>query len=115
MRTRPLTIAILAALAAMTSVTPADASRSCRVLPGGGAPHTVSIFHGRLSCAQARTVAKSYVHGGTFHGPINGPRSAQYLTLPGGWRCSVIEQGGASCARGGTRANPSELIGFTLD
>jgi hypothetical protein len=68
-----------------------EANRSCGALPGGPAPRVVTIFHGSMSCAQARSVAKSYAHG-TFHGPVNGPRSDQYVTVPGGWRCSVIEQ-----------------------
>jgi hypothetical protein len=103
-------IASTSAVAAIAAVaaTPATANRSCGALPGGPAPRIVTIFHGSMSCAQARSVAKSYAHG-TFHGPVNGPRSDQYVTIPGGWRCSVIEQGSAACSRG------RELIGFVVD
>jgi hypothetical protein len=67
-----------------------------------------------VTCAQARAAVKNYVSGhGKFHGPPNGPRAKQYVTLPGGWRCSVLEQGGAACQRGGTRRDPREEIGFS--
>jgi hypothetical protein len=116
MHRRLSTIAILAALAAAICAAPAAAERSCGTLPGGPAPRVVTIFHGPVSCAQARGAAKDYIAGrSTFHGPVNGPRSDQYITLPGGWRCSVIEQGGAACVRGGSRLNPHEQIGFILD
>ena len=116
MRIRLTTIAILAVLAAAISATPAAANRSCGSLPGGAAPRVVTIFHGPVSCAQARRAARDYIAGNSkFHGPVNGPRSDQYITLPGGWRCSVIEQGGAACERGGSRLNPHEQIGFILD
>jgi hypothetical protein len=113
---RLIAIASLTALLAAISAVPAAAERSCGTLPGGPAPRTVTIFHGPVSCAQARAAAKDYSTGrSTFHGPVNGPRSDQYITLPGGWRCSVIEQGGASCSRGGSPRNPRDLIGFVLD
>jgi hypothetical protein len=112
MRRRLTIIAILAFLVAAISATPAAANRGCGAIGGGHqpVPRTVTIYRGRLSCAQARMVAKGYISGrGTFHGPVNGPRSDQYVTLPGGWRCSVIEQGAADCTRGGA------LVGFVVD
>jgi hypothetical protein len=113
-RIRLTTVSIFAAVAAAISAAPAAASRSCGALPGGPVRRAVTIYRGSLSCGRARSVAKSYAHG-TFHGPVNGPRSAQYVTIPGGWRCSVIEQGGAGCVRGGSRSNPREQIGFIVD
>jgi hypothetical protein len=113
---RPVSIGALAVAIAVISATPAGAKRSCGTLPGGPVPRTITIFHGPVTCAQARAAAKNYSAGrGTFHGPANGPRSDQSITLPGGWRCSVIEQGGASCVRGGSRRSPREAIGFVLD
>jgi hypothetical protein len=107
---------LIAVGAALSTIPAAAAERSCGTLPGGPVPRTVTILHGPVTCPEARAAAKEYSTGeGTFHGPKNGPRSAQYITLPGGWRCSVIEQGGAACARGGSRSNPREQIGFILD
>jgi hypothetical protein len=109
---RLIIITIIASCAVVLSATPAAATRSCGTIGGGGqpVPRTVAIYKGRLSCAQARAVAKSYVNGrGTFHGPASGPRSKQYITLPGGWRCSVLEQGGAACRRGGSE------VAFVVD
>jgi len=115
MRIQLAITAILSAAIAASSTTPAAAaSRSCGALPGGPAPRVVTIYRGAVSCTQARNVAKSYAHG-TFHGPVNGPRAAQYITVPGGWRCSVIEQGGATCVRGGSKLDPRDEIGFILD
>lgn len=112
MHRRLITIAILAAAVASVSATSAGASRSCGSINRGGepVPRTVEILSGPLSCAAARAVAESYVSGrGTFHGPPNGPRSNQYITLPGRWRCSVVEQGGAACRRG------SDEVAFVVD
>lgn len=74
----------------------------------------ITVVMGAVSCAEARTAARNYISGkGTFHGPSNGPRSAQYITLPKGWRCSVIHGGSASCGRN-SQTRPTEAIGFEL-
>jgi hypothetical protein len=116
MRSYPVPVVIAALLAVCIDVTPAVASRACGALPGGPVRRTVTVLHGPVTCAMAREAAKDYLAGrSTFHGPPEGPRSAQYITLPHGWRCSVIEQGGAACTRGGSLRAPRELIGFVLD
>ena len=109
-------VATIFAVSAAVAVSPAAASRGCGTLPGGVAPRRVTILRGPVSCTQARAAAKDYIAGrGSFHGPASGPRAAQYVTLSGGWRCSVIEQGGAVCARDGSRRDPREQIAFVLD
>jgi hypothetical protein len=109
-------VAAVLALFAAVAAPGAAASRSCGALPGGPAPRQVTILHGPVSCAQARAAAKAYLAGrGVFHGPASGPRAAQYVTFSSGWRCSVIEQGGAACVRGGTLRDPRERIWFILD
>lgn len=112
MYARLTTIAVVAAVAAAILATPAAAERACGSIVGGHqpVPRTVTIYSGRLSCARARAVAKSYINGrGTFHGPRSGPRSAQYVTLPGGWRCGVVEQGAVGCRR------LAAQVGFVVD
>lgn len=106
-RTIPLrvakTVGLLAVVAAAISAPAAASTRSCGTVTAKGQAVSVSIGRGRVSCAQARGVAKSYISGrGTLHGPSNGPRADMYVTIPGGWRCSVIEQGGAGCTSGGS-------------
>jgi hypothetical protein len=76
---------------------------ACGVIAYDGARAKVFITAGHPSCRQARSVGLSYVRDeGEFHGPVAGPRSQQYVTLPGGWRCGVVEQGSVGCSRGGT-------------
>jgi hypothetical protein len=108
-------VAVLA-LFATVAAPRAAASRACAALPGGPAPRQVTILRGPVSCAQARAAAKAYLAGrGVFHGPAGGPRAAQYVTFSSGWRCSVVEQGGAACVRGGRLRDPRERIWFILD
>jgi hypothetical protein len=77
--------------------------RHCGTVTKSSDQIRVEILSGPVSCLQARQAAGSYAAGeGTFHGPVNGPRSQQYVTLPNGWRCGVIEQGSVSCGRGGS-------------
>jgi hypothetical protein len=115
MQIRLVTVVSLAAVMAVLCATPAAAgSRSCGTVRAGHDAARVTIFRGRVSCVQARRASKDYISGrGTFHGTPNGPRSKQYVTLPGGWRCSVIEQGGAACTRGGSSLKPRDMIGFS--
>jgi hypothetical protein len=109
MRTRLLTIIILAALVATVSASPAAAARSCgstALLQGGRA--SVTITRGSLSCSQARAIIKLYgSNRATPHG-LNGPHSAFYTTYAGGWICGPLEQGGSACWLGGT---PRSLSG----
>ena len=120
-RKRFVIVGMVALTAAALAAIPANAAgRSCGTVHGGGTTVSeapvwrVEIGRGPVTCAQARAAVKNYVSGhGKFHGPPNGPRAKQYVTLPGGWRCSVLEQGGAACQRGGTRRDPREEIGFS--
>jgi hypothetical protein len=115
MRRYLIVIGLLAAVAG-TALTagPAMAARSCGTVTAKGAAVRVTLARGPESCAQARGVAKSYISGrGTFHGPPNGPRAEQYVTIPGGWRCSVVEQGAVGCFKGGsTYLAAGEQIGW---
>jgi hypothetical protein len=119
MRMRPTTITVLAAVVAAISATPAAGERSCgtvrgetvrgRMVPAA----RVAILRGRVPCAQARVAAADYKVGpSTHHGPVNGPFSEQYITLPGHWRCTLVTGEDASCTRGGSSLNPREEIGF---
>jgi hypothetical protein len=117
---RFMIVGMVAVTVAALAAIPANAAgRSCGTVHGGGStgnggPVVRVETDGPVTCAQARAAVRNYVAGhGKFHGPPNGPRAKQYVTLPGGWRCSVIEQGGADCQRGGTRQNPREEVGFT--
>jgi hypothetical protein len=117
MRMRLTIITVLTAVVAAISATPAAAAaeRSCGTVRAGRNAARVTILHGPVSCTQARAASKNYIAGhSTFHGPVNGPRSGQYITVPGDWRCSVIEGGAAVCTRGGSRVNPREMIGFSV-
>jgi len=68
----------------------------------------VVITRGGESCSHIRSVAKRYMEGHfTVHGP-DGPTG--YVTMSGGWRCSVINQGFASCQRGGSPMKPREAF-----
>jgi hypothetical protein len=94
-------LAVITAIA--FTATAAAAMRSCGAITVKGQRVSVTIARGTVSCAQARGVARSYVSGhGTLHGSPSGPRADMYVTLPGGWRCSVVEQGGAACKGGGS-------------
>lgn len=55
----------------------------------------------RVIAGAARETPTAYPDEDEFHGLAAGPRSEQYVTLPGGWRCGVVEQGAAGCSRGG--------------
>jgi hypothetical protein len=116
MRRRLSIVAGLAAAVAVIPVAPAAAERSCGTVHGTqGALHGVTIRQGRLTCTQVRAIAKEYASGqAKFHGPPNGPRADQYDTLPGGWRCSVIEQGTVGCVRRRSH-KPAESIGWIVD
>ncbi len=120
MRMRLTIITALVVVAAISAV-PAAAERSCgtvrgETVRGGISPAArVTILRGRVSCAQARTAAKDYTVGpSTHHGPVNGPFSEQYITLPGGWRCTLVTGEVASCTRGGSSLNPRDEIGFNF-
>jgi hypothetical protein len=77
-------------------------NQGCGTVVRGHDQVRVTILGGQVSCGQARQAARSYIAGeGTFHGPPGGPRSKQYVTLPRGWRCGVIEQGSVTCSRTG--------------
>ena len=115
MRRYLIVIGLLAAVAGTAlAAGPAMAARSCGTVAKGAV--RVTIARGPESCAQARGVAKSYIAGrGTFHGPPNGPRADQYVTIPGGWRCSVVEQGSVGCFKGGsTYLGAREQIGWIM-
>lgn len=100
---RLVTIVILASSVAALSATPAAAERSCGTVHAGRYAARVTISRGPMSCAQARAVARSYISGrGTAHVGRGRSRSEEYVTFPGGWRCSGLEQGGASCIGGGS-------------
>jgi hypothetical protein len=66
----------------------------------------VTITRGPAECGRVKAVAKRYMEGRfTVHGP-DGPTG--YVTLSGGWRCSVLNQGAASCQHGGSPTKPHE-------
>lgn len=66
---------------------------------------------GKVTCAQARRVVQSfYGPQATLHGG-QGPRSQQYVTVPGHWKCSVEQMGGVfGCMRGGSAAAPRAAV-----
>lgn len=97
-----LLASLSAAVGPPRSTALAKGPASCGVIAYRGARAKVLIEAGRLSCGQARSAGLAYVRGeGEFHGPPSGPRSEQYVTLPGGWRCGPVEQGTVGCSRGG--------------
>ena len=112
-----LIVAVLGAVAAGFAGTPAGAAtRSCGTVTAGHQKVSVMISRGPVTCTRSRAAAKTYISGrGTFHGPANGPRADQYVTLPGGWRCSVIEQGSVTCVSAGSNlSNARNVIGWTI-
>lgn len=95
-------IAILAAAAAAMSAAPASAKRSCgstRLLVQPGVRAEVTIARGRLSCAQARDIARLY---GSRRGVRHSfpSRTLGYSTYPGGWQCGTLDHGDTRCVRG---------------
>lgn len=90
------TVAILTAAVAAIAATPASASRSC----GGIKDYQVTVTRGSVSCANARTVAKEWETGtGVLHRVP--AYTLWYDSLPGGWECSSLNMGHATCVRGG--------------
>jgi len=85
-----MTIALLAATAAVSAATPASAERSCGSVPAQGRTHPgqrVDIVRGEVSCREARDVFTALARGeGTEHGP-GIPLSKDYATYRG-WRCA---------------------------
>jgi hypothetical protein len=105
-----LAVVVAVASALLVSVAPATArERSCgNVTTFRTGSLRVVITRGGESCSRVRGVAKSYMEGHfTVHGP-DGPTG--YVTMSGGWRCSVINQGFASCQRGGSSLKPREAF-----
>jgi hypothetical protein len=102
MRTRLLTIAVLAVVVAAISAAPAAARRSCGSVPvqGGGVGFRVVVLNGGASCREARSLIRTDGNGGGIHrrGPGGGAAS-YYEILPGGWRCGSGASG-ISCTRG---------------
>lgn len=81
--------------------------RSCGSITGPPLQNVALGAHGRVSCAEARRIYRCYTVAfkachGRFHGPLPGPRSKQYDTFAGGWRCTVIHGGTADCEKGKT-------------
>lgn len=92
---------------------PPAAEGSCRTVTARHQAVHVMVGRGRVSCAQARAVANSYISGhGTFH---EGPsQAATYITIPGGWKCSTEEMGGAGCTSAGSNyLNARDVIEWT--
>ena len=92
---------------------PPAAQRSCGTVTATRQTVRVTVVRGRVSCAQARGLARSYICGhGTFHaGPS---QAATYITIPGGWKCSTEGMAGAGCISGRSNyLNPRDVIEWT--
>ncbi len=107
---RAISTAILSAAVIAIVATPAVASpRSCGYV--NPVEYHVKIERGQVSCEEARKAIATVIRGGGHrHGnPQNGLVSL-YWTLPGGWRCFTGAGAAWSCVRGGTRADPRDVI-----
>jgi hypothetical protein len=113
---RLITTAILTAVVASISATPAAANRACgSVVIGGVQRESVEIFRGRVSCADARAVISSFGSGhGIEHGGRNAPFSQKTWTIPGGWSCGKGTGGGVCIRRGSSYRNARDWIGYSF-
>lgn len=105
MRIRLTTIAILIAATVAISATPAAGERSCGTAREGGNGQTVrvSIYRGRLSCAEARKAIRNVKAGRGVerHVGSGGSFAEKSWAFPGGWVCKW-GTGGFDCVRGGS-------------
>lgn len=101
MRRHLTIIAILAAVLAAISATPASAFRSCGIISASSV--RVTIDQGRVSCAEARAAIRLWEKPGPRieHGPRNGSFAQKSWTMRDGWTCKE-GTGGGVCSVGGS-------------
>jgi hypothetical protein len=106
-----LTLATVAfsdvSLAATQPAAQTSAARRCSTLHSKGLRVRITIDHGRVSCATARSIIRRYYRGeGKKHG---GPSNAETYYTIGKWRCGP-GAGGVGCNNGKRYDTAESLI-----
>lgn len=110
MQLRAISVAILSAAVVVLAVSPAAAAqRSCGYVDPY--EYHVKIDQGQVPCKEARKAISTVIRGGgKRHGNPDRGLVNLYWTLPGGWRCGTGAGGAWTCIRGGTLADPRDVI-----